>query len=162
MTLSLENKRAHILVVDDEKKTCTTLTNILRNQGHKVKVAYNFSEAMHVFQESKVDILLERDNSLPNKVIVKIGFRNIIFVPSKYNRNEFRQSYKDVFESYDLILLPLTDFRKDREQAESTSSRGEMQINQPQSPINNRLLNDYKEIFGVARQIKTRRFVTCN
>ena len=86
--------------------------------------------------------------------MVEIGFKNTIFLPSSFNGNEFRKSYKDVFEFYDLCLVPLTDFRKDREQAESKCTNGDMQMIQPQDPINNRLIKDYKEISDSFIKIK--------
>jgi len=97
-----------------------------------------------------LDLFLERDNPMQFLQLNFLGYRNIVFFSHWFSEKEFKE-FKSTTLKYDLVLVLLTDYRKDIQQSESKSNEGKMQALQPQAPISSRLLNDYKEIFKIAR-----------
>lgn len=109
------------------------------------------------FKKVKIDLLIERNNSVPNKELVSLGFRNITFIPTPFNYKESKKSLLNLMESYDLCLVPITDYIKDYKQYLSKSTEGKMQMSQfivGQYKIDKKLLSDYKDIFKIAKKIK--------
>lgn len=63
-TMTSEDARPHILVVDDSITTRTLEQNILENKGYKVTVAVNGSDAWNILQEQKFSLVVT-DISMP-------------------------------------------------------------------------------------------------
>ena len=102
------------------------------------------------------DLFLERDNPIEYHSLNNLGYTNNIFAHHSFNAKELKKDYLSTMEDYDLCLIPLTNYKKDIEQAKNKSTDGEMDFIQPQAPINARLLNDYKEIFKIEKIIKAK------
>ena len=49
---------AHILLVDDEKRICTSLTGILKDEGYKVRAVNDGQAALEVLEEHLPDLML--------------------------------------------------------------------------------------------------------
>ena len=110
------------------------------------------------FQDLKqCDLLLERDNPIEYHSLNGLGYTNNIFAHHSFNAKEFKKDYLTTMEDYDLCLIPLTDYKKDIEQAIKKSTSGEMEMIQEQAPINARLLKDYEEIYKIARLVKAKK-----
>ncbi len=122
----------------------------------------NFFETLHqvltsVFSEARVDMFLEREFFGQEKGLTQMGYRNYIFAHGKFSAEQFRKDYKSVFESYDLIVVPLTDYRSDFKQAESKSTDGPMALIQPPKAISLKLLGQYQEVCKIASQLKSKK-----
>ncbi len=105
------------------------------------------------------DLFLERDNSIEYHKLNEFGFTNNIFAHHSFNAKEFKKDYLSTFNNYDLLLVPLTDYMKDFEQAKSKSTDGKMAMLQPQASINTKILKDYKEIFKIAKLVKAQKIL---
>tara|TARA_Y100001970_G_scaffold294299_1_gene450075 strand:+ start:27809 stop:29566 length:1758 start_codon:yes stop_codon:yes gene_type:complete len=105
---------------------------------------------------TQCDLLIERDNPIDYHSLNNLGYTNNIFAHHSFNAKEIKKDYLSTFNEYDLILVPLTDYMKDFDQANTKSTDGEMIMIQPQSSINIKILNDYKEIFKITRLIKAK------
>ena len=119
-----------------------------------------FDIVREYFQDLKqCDLLLERDNPIEYHSLNELGYTNNIFAHHSFNAKELKKDYLSTFDKYDLLLVPLTDYMKDFEQAKSKSTDGEMAMIQPQASINTKILKDYKEIFKISKLVKVRKIL---
>lgn len=61
----MEDQKYRVLIVDDEKKICDILNEILEDEGFCIRVAYNGKDAMEVVSDEGVDLVL-LDLKLPD------------------------------------------------------------------------------------------------
>jgi len=54
----IEEKKANILVVDDEKDICKALSILLTKEGYSVKEAYNGEEALELIKKENFDVVM--------------------------------------------------------------------------------------------------------
>jgi len=104
----------------------------------------------------QVDLFLERDNLIDYHKLNKLGYTNNIFAHHSFNAKEFIKDYLSTFAKYDLLLIPVTDYKKDIEQYTSKGTTGEVAMIQPQGPISSRLLSDYSDVFKISKVINSR------
>jgi DNA-binding NtrC family response regulator len=69
-----DNRRPHILVVDDEETICTTLARFLPICGYRVQIATNSQEALKLRDENAFDVLLP-DFRHPDKDGIELARR---------------------------------------------------------------------------------------
>jgi len=105
-------------------------------------------------KDIRVDIFLERDNPTEYHELNKIGYTNNIFAHHSFNAEEFRNGYLSTFIHYDLLIIPLTDYKKDFRQSQAKLNLNEMQIGHPQEAISSRQIRDYKEIIKIVKLCK--------
>jgi hypothetical protein len=110
-------------------------------------------------EKKQVDLFLERDNPIEYHELNKFGFTNNIFAHHSFKASEFKKDYLSTFFKYDLLIVPITDYKMDIEQAKSKTTKGEMkmQVNPLSAQtLTARFLKDYKEIFKIAKLVKTK------
>lgn len=61
----MKNYKNNILVVDDEKKICNILSEILKDEGYNVALALNGTDAQQIIGENNIDLVL-LDLKLPD------------------------------------------------------------------------------------------------
>jgi DNA-binding response OmpR family regulator len=59
------SEKAHILIVDDEKETCTAISEYLTEEGYRVSIAHDGATMRHVTATSDLDLIL-LDLKFPN------------------------------------------------------------------------------------------------
>ena len=61
----MDNNKYNILIVDDEKKICNILSEILKDEGYHIALSYNGTDAQAIVEEDNVDLIL-LDMRLPD------------------------------------------------------------------------------------------------
>ena len=54
-------KKAHILIVDDERTLCETMAEVLRDEGYQTEVAFDGPEAIEKIKNTKFDVIFCRN-----------------------------------------------------------------------------------------------------
>lgn len=103
---------------------------------------------------ARCDLFIERDNPAPYHQINDLGFSNNIFAHHAFDAKEFKKDYLSTFAEYDLLIAPLTDYKKDFDQAKTKNTQGAMEMIQPQAPISSRILKDYEQVFSIVNLIR--------
>lgn len=61
----MKRNRYYILIVDDEKKICNILSEILKDEGYAIALSYNGTEAERIIEKKDIDLVL-LDLKLPD------------------------------------------------------------------------------------------------
>ena len=120
------------------------------------------------------DLLFERSNPHSRKALSDLGYRNNIYVGDYFDNKSFKlQSLTDSYgvgpllDKYDILFVPITDYKQDIRQSRLVKTEGEMQYANPDTEsytegnvkIDTTLIKDYKEIIKIARFLKIKKKV---
>ena len=61
----MENTKYNILIVDDEKKICNILSEILEDEGYAISLSFNGTDAQKIIKNNNIDLVL-LDLKLPD------------------------------------------------------------------------------------------------